>query len=66
VKVSMNCLASQSDPKRSGNAGPYFNVLNNDSELSRTRDNSDYAGLVIMPSTDPRERVHAGRRTAAG
>jgi transposase InsO family protein len=27
---------------------------------------SDYAGLVIMPSTDPRERVHAGRRTAAG
>jgi putative transposase len=27
---------------------------------------SDYAGLVIMPSTNPRERVRAGRRTAAG
>src|ERR1700730_5932803 len=28
----MNCLACQSDPKRSGNSGPYFNVLNSDSE----------------------------------
>src|SRR5271163_2962855 len=34
----MNCLASQSDPKRSGNAGPYFNVLNNDSEYGLSLD----------------------------
>lgn len=38
VKVSMNCLASQSDPKRSGNAGPYFNVLNSDSEYGLSLD----------------------------
>src|ERR1700694_2428868 len=46
----MNCLSSQSVPKRSGNSGPYFNVLNSDSELSRVRDNSDYVELVIIPS----------------
>jgi hypothetical protein len=34
----MNCLASQSDPKRSGNSGPYFNVLNNDSEYGLSLD----------------------------
>ena len=37
----MNCLASQSDPKRSGNSGPYFNVLNSDSELFRIWNNSE-------------------------
>src|SRR5271163_4576976 len=34
----MNCLASQSDPKRSGNAGPYFKVLNSDSEYGLSLD----------------------------
>ena len=43
----------------------YFSVLNHDSELSRIRDNSDYPGLVIMPSMNLREHVCAGQRTAA-
>src|ERR1700738_5273741 len=30
--MSMNCLASQSDPTHSGNSGPYFRLLNNDPE----------------------------------
>src|SRR5882757_725512 len=34
----MNCLASHSDPKHSGNAGPYFNVLNNASEYGLSLD----------------------------
>src|ERR1700755_118242 len=34
----MNCLAWQSDPKRSGNSGPYFKVLNNDSEYGLSLD----------------------------
>ncbi len=51
--------------KRSGNSGPYFRVLNSDSLLSRIRDNSHYAGFVIMPSTNLREHVCAGRRPAA-
>jgi hypothetical protein len=61
----MNCLASQSDPKRSGNAGPYFNVLNNDSELSRVRDNSDYVELVIIPSGGGRAHVLPGDEAVA-
>src|SRR3954462_5246227 len=36
--MSMNCLASQIDPKRSGNAGPYFNILNSDSEYGLSLD----------------------------
>src|ERR1700759_3096844 len=38
AKVSMNCLASDSDPKRSGNSGPYFSVLNSDSEYGLSLD----------------------------
>ena len=34
----MNCLASQSDPNRSGNSGPYFKVLNSDSEYGLSLD----------------------------
>jgi hypothetical protein len=61
----MNSLASESDPKRSGNSGPYFNVLNNDSELFRTPDNSDYAEPVIIPSGVTPVRVRAGRAMIA-
>src|SRR6476646_8322498 len=34
----MNCLASLSDPKHSGNSGQYFKVLNNDSEYGLSLD----------------------------
>jgi hypothetical protein len=62
----MNCLASQSDPKRSGNSGPYFNVLNSDSELFRTWNNSDYVELVIIPSRGGPADVLPGDEAVAG
>jgi hypothetical protein len=37
-EASMNCLASLSDPKHSGNSGPYLSVLNNDSEYGLSLD----------------------------
>jgi hypothetical protein len=62
----MNCLASLSDPKRSGNAGPYFNVLNSDSELFQVRNNSDYVELVIIPSGGGPADVLPGDEVVAG
>lgn len=44
-------------PNRSGKTGRYFIVLNSASELSRVRDNSDYAELVIMPSSHMQGQV---------
>src|SRR5437588_8225092 len=34
----MNCLAFPTDPNRSGNSGPYFKVLNSDSEYGLSFD----------------------------
>ena len=34
-------MPPKSDPKRSGNSGPYFNVLNSDSEVFRIWNNSE-------------------------
>jgi len=60
------CRAASTEGNRVGKSGRYFSVLNCASELSRIRDNSDYAGSVIMPSMIVREGVCAGRRAAAG
>ena len=37
----MNCLASEWDPQHSGNSGPYFKVLNSDSENGLSLDTRD-------------------------
>jgi hypothetical protein len=60
-----NRLASARLPKRSGNTGANFNLLNHASELSRIRDNSDYSGRVIMPSRGARQRFCRGQGAAA-
>ncbi len=61
----MNVFASAREPKRSGNVGANFRVLNHASLLSRIRNNSDYAEVLIMPRTVLSESVCAGQRAAA-